>query len=294
MKKINEKELHEIFQGIKNDNKESFTNLYEKYYSLVYGVIFSILKNKENSEDIAQTVFAKIYQLPKEKFPEKYEASWLYAVAKNETLQSLRKNKNEESLDSVYDVSDEKNNIDEIIDIEAYKEMISGLSDKEKEIVSLKVLSQFTFKKIGQILQMPTGTVQWSYYKAVSSLKISLSSLAGFVITFVLGIKATLKMKTIDSKEENIKTENDYIQENESVSMDSTSSEIESLEKPSGIISDNINENITVNTIKDVKNEEQVNHINIGFFSVSIIFLTIFIIFFKKYQQKRKAKTSKH
>lgn len=293
MKKINEKELYEIFQGIKSNNKESFSILYEKYYSLVYGVVFSILKNRENSEDITQTVFAKIYQLPKQKLPEKYEASWLYAVAKNEALQSIRKNKNEESLDSVYDVSDEKNNIDEIIDIEAYKEMISGLSDREKEIVSLKVLSQFTFKKIGQILQIPTGTVQWSYYKAVSSLKISLSSLAGFIITFVLGIKATSKTKNIDSKKENIKTENDYIQKNESISMDSTSSEMESLEKPSGIISDNVSEDITVNTMQDAK-QQQVNYTNIGFFSVSIIFLIIFIIFFKKYQQKRKAKTSKH
>lgn len=297
MKKINEKELREVFQGIKEGNKDSFTSLYEKYYSLVYGVIFSILKNKENSEDIAQIVFSKIYQLPREKFPEKYEASWLYTVTKNEALQYIRKSKNEASLDSVYDVSDEKNNIDEIIDIQAYREMIAGLSEKEKEIVSLKVLSQFTFKKIGQILQMPTGTVQWSYYKAVSSLKISLSSLAGFIITFVLGIRATSKKKNIKLKEDDIKIENDYIQENESEIMDSESSKLESIEKPSGTISDITSdlatESTTSTTIKNTENVEQESHVNIGFFGASIIFLMIFIIFFKKYQQKRKVKTSK-
>ena len=297
MKKINEKELHEIFQEIKEGNKESFTKLYKMYYSLVYGVIFSILKNKENSEDIAQTVFSKIYQLPKEKFPEKYEASWLYTVAKNETLQYIRKSKNEDSLDSIYDVLDEKNNIDEIIDIQAYKEMIAGLSEKEKEIVSLKVLSQFTFKKIGQILQMPTGTVQWSYYKAVSSLKISLSSLAGFIIAFVLGIKATSKKKNINIQKNDVIIENDYIQENKSEIMDSESSELESIEKPSGTMSDilsSIENESTTQTIKEIENKENESHANIGFFGVSIVFLIIFIIFFKKYQQKRKVKTSKH
>ena len=79
MKKIDKEELHGIFIGIKNGEEEEFNRLYEKYNSLVYGVSFSILKNKEDSEEIVQIIFTKIYELEKEKLPKENEASWLYS-----------------------------------------------------------------------------------------------------------------------------------------------------------------------------------------------------------------------
>lgn len=296
MRKINEQELHELFNGIKNKDEDSLAQLYEKYYNLVYGIVFSILKNKEDSEDVTQVIFSKIYELPKEKLPENYEASWLYKVSKNETLQYIRKAKSEITLEDIYDVYDTTNNIDEIIDTETYKKMISGLNDKEKEIVSLKILSQFTFKKIGQMLEMPTGTVQWNYYKAVNSLKISLSSLAGFIITFILGVATTNKQTNKTIKEE--KTDN-IIKENNKFETDrlenkfeASSSEDNQKSEGEGIIS-SIDSDITSSTVQNVSNVTKDSYINIGFFGVSLIFFLFFIIFFKKYQQKRKIKTSK-
>lgn len=296
MRKINEQELHELFNGIKNNDGNSFTQLYEKYYNLVYGIVFSILKNKENSEDVSQIIFSKIYELSKEKLPENYEASWIYKVSKNEALQYIRKQRSEITLEEIYDVSDINNNIDEIVDIETYKKMISGLNDKEKEIVSLKILSQFTFKKIGQMLEMPTGTVQWNYYKAVNSLKISLSSLAGFIITFVLGIATTNKKLRKTIKEEKI---DNNVKENNKFEIDKAENKFEGISTEDNqkseidsIIS-NIETNISSTTVKDTNNEQKINNMNICFFGISLIFFITFIIFFRKHQQKRKTKSSK-
>ncbi|MCI8518840.1 MAG: hypothetical protein HFJ51_01620, partial [Clostridia bacterium] len=79
-------ELEELFKEIKQGNNQSLKDLYDKYKSLVYGVAFSILKNKEDSEDIVQIVFLKIFRLEKEKLPTKNAATWAYSVTKNETL----------------------------------------------------------------------------------------------------------------------------------------------------------------------------------------------------------------
>lgn len=65
MKKINRQELHEIFMGIRNGNELEFNKLYENFKGLVYGVAFSILKNKEDSEETTQVVFMKIFNLEK-------------------------------------------------------------------------------------------------------------------------------------------------------------------------------------------------------------------------------------
>lgn len=296
MRKINEQELHELFNGIKNKDENSFAQLYEKYYNLVYGIVFSILKNKEDSEDVTQIIFSRIYELPKEKLPENYEASWLYKVSKNETLQYIRKAKSEITLEDIYDVYDTTNNIDEIIDTETYKKMISGLNDKEKEIVSLKILSQFTFKKIGQMLKMPTGTVQWNYYKAVNSLKISLSSLAGFIITFILGVATTNKQTNKTIKEEKadniIKENNKFETDRLENKFEVSSSEDNQKSEGEGIIS-SIDSDITSSTVQNVSNVTKDSYINIGFFGISLIFFLLFIIFFTKYQQKCKIKTSK-
>ena len=48
--------------------KEVFNELYNKCGNLVYKIEFSILKNKENSEDIKQIVFLKIWEINKEVF----------------------------------------------------------------------------------------------------------------------------------------------------------------------------------------------------------------------------------
>ncbi len=90
MSKVNEKELKEIFIKIKWDEQDGFKELYNQYYSLVYSIAFSILKNKEDSEDIAQTVFTKIFKMDKEQLPQRSEASWLYQVTKNEAISYMR------------------------------------------------------------------------------------------------------------------------------------------------------------------------------------------------------------
>ena len=89
MAEIDEDELKKFFCGMKLDNKSIFEEFYSKYKKLVYGIAFSILKNKEDSEDITQIVFSKIYSLNTEKLPTKNYASWLYSLTKNETISYL-------------------------------------------------------------------------------------------------------------------------------------------------------------------------------------------------------------
>lgn len=186
MKELKKKELRNILCEIKENNMEQYDKLYKEYYPIVYGIVFSIIKNKENTEDVVQEIFIKIYSMDKEKLPKEGELSWLYTVSKNEALQFLRKKRKEVNIEEIYEVKEESSDIEKIIDMNTYNRIISGLNERERQIVSLKILSNFTFKKIGQMLSMPTPTVQWKYYKAVDSLKISLGNLVGFIFTFIL------------------------------------------------------------------------------------------------------------
>ena len=200
MKDLNKVEIHNIFQKIKSGEKTAIEELYVKYQKLVINISFSIVKDKNIAEEISQMIFLKILQSPIENIPNNNELSWLYTITKNQTIDYLRKQHNDIDIDTIYDIPDKDNKINEIIDRNTYNKMIDGLEKKEKEIVSLKVLTNFTFKEIGLILGMPTATVQWKYYKSVHTLKILLSNLSMFIITSLLYIKSKTKIEEKSSK----------------------------------------------------------------------------------------------
>lgn len=319
MTKIDKQELKTIFNGLKNHDTVAFETFYAKYYKLVYGITFSILKNKTDSEDVTQIVFTKLYAMDKEKFPTHKEACWLYSVTKNETISFLRKKTNKLDIESIYEIEDVNNEINEIIDKDAYYRLISRLQPKEQEIISLKILAQLSFAEIGQMLNEPTGTVKWRYYKAVHSIKIALSNLGLFILTFVIGVKTLLNKDRMRNEEiimqdENT-TQNTILEdlnsaetEREGIAEEPKADTIEQgiQEEETQIIEEDRNDN----SVQDIEeNEEQqeaisveevsatsTNYFGVGMISISSIFLILsilFFIFFKKYHPKAKKKTSK-
>ncbi len=289
MGKINEKELRELVLEIKHNNKIALEKLYNRYNKLVYGIAFSILKNKEDSEDVVQTVFSKLYILEKDKLPTDKIGTWLYTVTKNEALLLLRKNNNDVNLDTIYDLEDENNEIDKFINKDSYNRLINGLNQKEQEVVSLKILSNFTFKEIGELLGESANTIKWRYYKSIYSLRIMLSNLGMFIITFVLGI-ATLK---------NQKKSAPIIKEDENfnnITGEDTANKENDRIDTNEVIQDNENTDSFENIIIEDTNVNTTNYLSIGIFSISAIFLAItitFSIFLAKYQLKVKKKSSK-
>lgn len=289
MGKINEKELKELFIEIKNNNKIAFEKLYSKYNKTVYGIAFSILKNKPDSEDVVQTVFTKIYTLEKDKLPKDKIGSWLYSVTKNETLLLLRKKDNSVNLEDIYSIKDENNEIYKFISQDSYNRLINSLNPKEQEVVSLKLLSNLTFKEIGNLLGESTNTVKWRYYKAIHTLKITLSNLGMFIITFVFGI---MILKNDKKELPVIKDDQNNINSNKN-EIEAENKENEKLED-SEIIQEN--EDFSENTIVEEQIMDTTNYLSIGMFSVSAIFLIltiIFSIFLTKHQLNAKKKASK-
>ncbi len=299
MKKINVRELKELFIEIKYGNKIAFEKLYNNYNKLIYSIAYSILKNKQDAEDIVQIVFEKLYLIDKEKLPNRNESSWLYSITKNETINYLKRNKNNIDLDSIYNIEDENNEINKIIDQDNYNRLISKLNNKEKEIISLKIISNLSFEEIGKLLKEPTGTIKWRYYKAVNTLKILLSNLGMFIITFVIGIKTLFNKKASDKVEQDKTIGNNTTEQ----TGENTNAETK---KGQENLKDEVKSDVSESQDKETKNEinivsqptntEIINNSGVCILSISFIFLIITIIFsiiLAKYQLKLRKKLSK-
>ena len=314
---MNKEELKSIFLKIKENDIKGLEELYSQYHTMVYGIAFSIVKHKQDAEDIMQIVFEKIQKLDKTKLPSDKETTWLYTVTKNETLNYVKKKKGEISLDTIYEIESKNNEIDEKIDSIEFNQLIHKLNGKEQEIISLKILSDFSFQEISNLLNEPVGTVKWRYYKSLRSIKKMIGSLAMSVIAFTIGIKAmftnmktnTEQQETIQS-EEKVKTNNQEVQntsgqDNNDINDKKSQNEEQSKEMQEMIQEETeIKDEATSNTstqeneikqetiVEEGMAENQISYVGIGFIGISVIFFIMTIIFFIKYQLNMKKKLS--
>lgn len=291
MEKINVEELRELFIEIKYGNNIAFEKLYKNYKNLVYKIAYSILKNSYDSDDIVQIVFEKIYSIDKDKLPTRNESSWLYSVTKNETINYLNKKKNHIELEEIYELEDNNNEINELINKDSYNRLIGKLNENEKEIISLKILSNLSFKEIAKLLNKPTGTIKWIYYKSINTLKLLLSNLAMFIISFISSCFAMKNRKKLSPKlnvDESNQTKEeikDEITEDKELLQDNKKSTItndKSSQKQESVIEE----------VPNISN----NYLSISLIGVSTIFFILTIIFsiiFTKHQLKRRKKLSK-
>lgn len=307
MKNINKKDIKILFNKLKEGDKEALKEIYNKCNKIVYGIAFSILKNRDNSEDIVQIVFMKIMNMSKDLLPIKNEMSWIYSLTKNETLNYIRKQKDLVNIEEAYFLLEEDKEIEKIIEKDSYNNLIKKLPEKDREIISLKILSNMSFREISNLLNMPIGTVQWRYYTSLHSLKLMIGNISMFILTisiFILHRKFEKNKFETNKVADNIETENidnTNIEENlENIDNAEVEEKIEeyndvksnedflNIEEDKTPLYNNIIDESTPTIQVDI-NDNYHNNLDIGLLSVSGIFLffsIIFAIIFFKIQKK--------
>lgn len=295
MKNINKKDIKILFNKLKEGDKEALKEIYNKCNKIVYGIAFSILKNRDNSEDIVQIVFMKIMNMSKDLLPIKNEMSWIYSLTKNETLNYIRKQKDLVNIEEAYFLLEEDKEIEKIIEKDSYNNLIKKLPEKDREIISLKILSNMSFREISNLLNMPIGTVQWRYYTSLHSLKLMIGNISMFILTisiFILHRKFEKNKFETNKVADNIEAENidnTNLEENFEKYNDVKSNEdfLDVAEDKTPLYNNVIDE--STQTIQADINDNYYNNLDIGLLSASGIFLffsIIFAIIFLKIQKK--------
>ena len=164
------------FKSLSTDEQ---LNWIVKHYSRdLYWVIRPIVKTHENTDDVLQNTFIKIYKnLPKFRYNSQL-FSWLYRIAVNESLSFLRKNKlkpiedsdsyllNLLTQDPFYDGDD--------IALKLEKALLS-LPPKQQEIFRLKYFNNMKFNEIAELTGTSVGGLKANYHFAVNKIKKYLS-----------------------------------------------------------------------------------------------------------------------
>ncbi len=164
--KMNQKEIdYLILQIPQMDN--AFDELYEKTKTSVFAYIMSIIKNYDDSRDILQEVYVKLYLAAKNYQSQKKPLAWIYTIARNECYLYLRRqNLTQEYQDYLYCPPETDMHTKMILE-----QLFESLNDQEREVIIMHALWGLKHHEIAGLLDIPLATSLSSYHRGMKKMK---------------------------------------------------------------------------------------------------------------------------
>lgn len=268
----------------KNRTEENYEKFYNSVEPIINRIAFCYLKNSEDSNEITQEIFINIYNLDALKIPRVNEISWLYEMTKNISINLIKSRFPNITTDEIFELIDERNEIEKIISNDKYQSLIYNLPFKEREIITLKEIGEFSFEEISNLLDMKIKMVKWYYYKSIKTLRLAVGNFAMFIITGLLFLKSHKKEHTNELlSEENNNYQNINSFENKTNDMLNTK------------IENNLTNTISTtesSTSEDINTPYFFEDTSLSFSIASIVFLIATIVFGILFVNSQKKKNN--
>lgn len=170
-----------IVKKILAGNKKAFETLVRQHQRLVSHVVFRMVDNRADREDICQDVFLKVYQnLGGFQFESKL-SSWIAKIAYNTCLNYLEKKRvllyddlstEEHTLETVPATADGPDQVAEGKEIsDLLRSEIDKMPVHYRTILTLYHLDQMSYQEIGDSMDLPEGTVKSYLFRGRKLLK---------------------------------------------------------------------------------------------------------------------------
>jgi len=153
-------------------------NLYHETHASVYAYVISVLKNVHDAEDVLHDCYLAVHSAAANYSSSGKPMAWLITIAKNLCLMKLRERKKKAEVeDEDFFINAQYNEDSRLTPEDAFilNECMNELSDEERQIVVLHVVSGFKHREIASFLNMALPTVLSKYHRALKKLKNSLS-----------------------------------------------------------------------------------------------------------------------
>lgn len=161
----------ELIDKCLNGNSEAFSELVSRYKRLIYKVVYNIINNEQEVNDISQEVFLKIYKSLHTYNSEYKFSTWAVKIATNYCLDVVRKKKIETlPIDEAEGVSSNSNTPEaHYIDKERSQRInqaVSELPDKYRIPIILFHQNGLSYEELMRVLNEPMSIIKNRLYRA--------------------------------------------------------------------------------------------------------------------------------
>ncbi|MDO4533750.1 MAG: RNA polymerase sigma factor [Coriobacteriia bacterium] len=154
---------------------EAFRKTYLATSSIVYGYALSILKNRADAEDVMHDAYIRAFHAAATYQPLGKPLAWLLTIVRNLCYNKARSSKPTVDIgtyEQAAPIDEEQGALDRIV----LQKALEILDEQERQIVVLHAIAGMKHREIGEVLELPTGTVLSKYHRALKRLK---SEIAG-------------------------------------------------------------------------------------------------------------------
>jgi RNA polymerase sigma-70 factor (ECF subfamily) len=185
--------IDQLALRIKLGDEQAFELLYRRFYVQLCAFANKFLNDPETSQEIVQDVFAKIWEGREEIDPGDSIKAYLFKIAQNLSINSLRRKKIESRYIEIYKIVYLEN-----LEFPAYESLmvkeleeniansIGKLPSQCRKVFELSRIEGLKYSEIAENLNISIKTVEAHMSKALKSLKIELSDFLNLLLIIFL------------------------------------------------------------------------------------------------------------
>jgi RNA polymerase sigma-70 factor (ECF subfamily) len=184
----------ELIQRCQQGDQAAFETLVKKHERRVFGLIYQMVRQPSEVEDIAQEVFTKIYfSLPQFRVGASFEA-WMYRITINHCCDHLRKRKREPQVRESELREDEAAEFEQFgsatqfthwdiskrLEIrQTAEKLLSLLPPKDRTLLMLKEMEDLSIDELTQIFNSSASAIKLRLFRARNLLKAAYEKTRG-------------------------------------------------------------------------------------------------------------------
>jgi len=153
---------------------EAFGRLYGIYLDRIYRYVRYQVKDSMTAEDITEEVFVKAWRAIRScRGKGKTFSAWIYRIAHNHMINTLRNMKKYISIDSenFTGFSEPETTIDNILDGHELSDLLTYLPQNQRQVVILKFIEGMNNREIGKIMNKSEGAIRLLQMRALTTLR---------------------------------------------------------------------------------------------------------------------------
>jgi RNA polymerase sigma-70 factor (ECF subfamily) len=174
----------DLVRRCQDGDEAAFRQIVERNQSKVYSIIYGILRNRNDAEDIAQQVFAKIYFSIKGFDFRSSLITWVYKITVNECYDYLRKQKvrklvyesdlaedDARTMENSSVAVERRPAIDKRMERRDYlMKLLSKVSEEERSLLIHKEVEGLTVEELAQMTGLNENTIKVKLFRARQKL----------------------------------------------------------------------------------------------------------------------------
>lgn len=175
---LHKMELNELVNKYQQKDITAFNKLYEIYAEQLRVIINRIVLNKEDTEEILQDVFIKVWNDSEKYCREKGKfRTWLVCISRNAAIDKIRSKKfkiQKQNCNLSFYVDSFKSNddLDKSVNAIGVRSYVNKMTEKDKNLIELIYFEGYTQKEVSEKINIPLGTVKTNLRKCLKNLRI--------------------------------------------------------------------------------------------------------------------------